>query len=108
VSRNYARQEEDTQAPCRTILQGAGCDLIQRRYIFTIDAIKALVGRPRGLRWLARQLSVKPYTLTDILAGKASRRRETIVKRRLGLTAIQDTDADTLAWQIRNRIDIDC
>jgi hypothetical protein len=45
VSRNYARQEEDTQAPCRTILQGAGCDLIQRRYIFTIDAIKALVGR---------------------------------------------------------------
>jgi hypothetical protein len=83
VSRNYARQEEDTQAPCRTILQGAGCDLIQRRYIFTIDAIKALVGRPRGLRWLARQ-------------------------RRLGLTANQDTDADTLAWQIRNRIDIDC
>jgi hypothetical protein len=68
--------------------------------------IKANIGRYKTLTVASRFTGIPVGTLSDIVRGKASKRKLRLARRRLRGVPIQDTPTSILAWQIKNRVEV--
>lgn len=92
--------------PCSTTLQGPECVEVQRAAIDAAEMVRTLVALRGGLRKAARWMRIAPVTLSDVLSGKASRKRVNRLRRGLGFETVSSAKPEMLAWQIRNRVKI--